>query len=544
MPISRPLVGVAVGAVLLSTAGCSSSGSKPAGGGSTSRASGATATNTDAVKAGGTMTVALAEDPDKLDPSLGRSLVGREVFANLCEKLYDINDKLEIVPQLAAQLPTASPDGKTVTIKLRSGLKFNDGTTLDAAAVKTTLDRDISLPVSARATELKTVSAVKVVDTMTVQLSLSKPFTPLTAALADRAGMIMSPKQLTKLGVNFGTAPVCVGPFSFVSRTTGSQIVLKKSTDYYDAAKVKLDSIVFKVITDGNVRAANVKSGDVQVAERLAPTDIPSIKSDPKLTLITATSIGYQGLTINVGNVSGVGKPVGKVTSALGGSADLRQAFADALDRNAINKVVFSGLYQPACSPIPAASPFSDHAPCPSRDLAAAKKLVASSGVKTPIPVSMIVGTSPEEQRFGQVVQSLEKEAGFDVQLKPTEFASSLDQTDAGKFDVFSIGWSGRVDPDGNVYNFLHTGGALNIAGLSDPAIDAALDDARRSPDMAARAKDYATALAAQAKQNGLIYLYNPQLFLGTAKNVGGLAFYNDGLPRLKTAGFLGGSQG
>lgn len=544
MPISRPLAAGVVGAVLLTVAGCSSSGSKPSGGGSSSNASGAAATNTDAVKAGGTMTVALAEDPDKLDPSLGRSLVGREVFANLCEKLYDINDKLEVVPQLAAALPTTSADGKTVTIKLRSGLKFNDGTALDAVAVKTTLDRDLNLAGSARATEIKTISSVKVVDPMTVQLNLSKPFSPLLAALADRSGMIMSPKQLTKLGTNFGTAPVCVGPFSFVSRTTGSQIVLKKAPDYYDADKVKLDSLIFKVITDGNVRAANLKSGDVQVAERLAPTDIPSIKSDAKLSLITATSIGYQGLTINLGNANGVGKPVGKVTTALAGSPDLRQAFADAIDRNAINKVVFSGLYQPACSPIPTASPFSDHATCPARDLAAAKALVKKTGATTPVPVSMIIGTSPEEQRFGQVVQSLEKEAGFDVQLKPTEFASSLDQTDAGKFDVFAIGWSGRVDPDGNIYNFMHTGGALNIAGLSDPAIDAALDDARASSDMAVRSKDYVTALAAQTKQNGLIYLYNPQLFLGTAKTVGGLAFYDDGLPRLKTAGFLGGSQG
>jgi len=536
---------VAVG--LLVTAACtsgSSGGGASGAGAPTTGASGAVATNTGAVKPGGTMTVALAEDPDKLDPTLGRSLVGREVFANFCEKLYDVNDKLEVVPQLAAALPKTSADGKSVTISLRPGLKFNDGTPLDAAAVKTTLDRDLTLSGSARKSEIKTVKKVAVVDPMTVRLTLATPFAPLSAVLADRAGMIMSPTQLGKLGPRFGTSPVCVGPFSFVSRTTGSQVVLKKSSMYYDAAKVKLDSVIFEIITDGNVRAANLKSGDVAVAERLVPTDVASVKADPKLSLITATSIGYQGLTINVGNASGVGKPVGKVTTALGGSPQLRQAFADALDRDVINKVVFRGLYQPACSPIPTASPYADHEVCPKRDLPAAKKLVAASGMKTPVPVALTIGTTPDEQRFGQVVQSLEKEAGFDVQLKPTEFASSLDQTDAGKYDVFSIGWSGRVDPDGNVYNFLHTGGSLNISGLSDPTIDTPLEDARKNPDMAARTKDYTAALAAQAKVNGLIYLYNPQLFLGTAKGVGGLAYYDDGLPRLKTAGFLGGSKG
>ncbi|GAC1537255.1 MAG: ABC transporter substrate-binding protein [Acidimicrobiales bacterium] len=552
MPLPRPFAWTTMGVALLVAVGACSSGSatssKSATGGNTSSsassANGAVATNTDAVKAGGTMTVALAEDPDKLDPTLGRSLVGREVFANMCEKLYDVNDKLEIIPQLASALPKTSEDGKTVTIAMRSGLKFNDGTPLDAAAVKTSLDRHLTLAGSARKTEISPITEVTVVDPMTVQLTLSKPFAPLTAALADRAGMIMSPAALTKLGANFGTAPVCVGPFSFVSRTTGSEIVLQKAPDYYDAAKVKLDKVIFKIITDANVRVANLKSGDVAVAERLAPTDIPGLKTDPKVSLITATSIGYQGLTINVGNTAGVGKPVGKVSSPLGGSPQLRQAFADALDRDAINKVVFAGLYQPTCSPIPSASPYADKEPCPKRDVAAAKKLIADSGTPAPVTVSLLTGTSPEDLRLGQVIQSLEKEAGFDVQLKPTEFASLLDQTDAGKFDATILGWSGRVDPDGNIYNFLHTGGALNIGGLSDPAVDAPLEDARKTSDMAARAKDYATTLAAQAKDNALIYLYNSQLYLGTAKNVGGLDFFNDGLPRLKTAGFTGAPQG
>ena len=490
-----------------------------------------------AIKAGGTLTVALAEDPDKLDPTLGRSLVGREVFANFCEKLYDINAQLRIVPQLAATLPRVSPNGKTVTIKLRSGIKFNDGTPFDASAVKTTLDRDLTLSGSARAVEIKPVTKVTVLSPTMVQLTLSSPYAPLTAALADRAGMIMSPTQLGKLGADFGTNPICVGPFSFVSRTTGTQIVLKKSTDYYDASKVNLDQVIFKIITDSNVRVANLKSGDVNVAERLAPTDIAGVKSNKKLSLISVASIGYQGLTINIGNTNGVGNPVGKVNTALGSSPALRQAFADALDRDVINKVVFSGFYQPVCSPIPARSPFSDKQPCPKRDLATAKKLVAASGVATPIPVSMVIGTSPDQARFGEVIQALEKEAGFNVQLMPTEFASSLNQTDAGKFDVFAIGWSGRVDPDGNIYNFMHTGGALNIGGLSNPVIDKALEDSRVTSRLATRKKDFATALAEQAKENSLIYLYTQQLYLGIGKNVRGLVYYGDGLPRLKTAG-------
>src|SRR5438045_4542722 len=80
-----------------------------------------------ALKNGGTLTIALESDPDALDPTLARTFVGRMIFADMCEKLYDLNAKLEIVPQLAAALPTFSADKKTVTIKIRTGLKFNDG---------------------------------------------------------------------------------------------------------------------------------------------------------------------------------------------------------------------------------------------------------------------------------------------------------------------------------------------------------------------------------------------------------------------------------
>ncbi|OLE27031.1 MAG: hypothetical protein AUG44_11225 [Actinobacteria bacterium 13_1_20CM_3_71_11] len=141
------------------------------------------------VKNGGTLRVALSAEPDKLDPTLARTLVGRTVFNAICEKLYDVDAKLDVVPQLAAALPEFSADGKTVTIKVRTGVKFADGTPLDAAAVKTSLDRHITLTGSARKSELSSVAGVDATDPTTVTVHLKAPFVPLTAVLADRAGM-------------------------------------------------------------------------------------------------------------------------------------------------------------------------------------------------------------------------------------------------------------------------------------------------------------------------------------------------------------------
>ncbi len=487
---------------------------------------------------GGSLALALAEDPDALDPTLARTLVGREVFVSMCEKLYDVDEELALVPQLAAALPEVSEDGKTATIKVREGVVFNDGTKLDAQAVKTSLDRHRTLPGSARTGDLAVVSAVTVVDPTTVRLSLTGPYAPLTAQLADRAGMIMSPAQLKKLGDKFGTQPVCVGPFAFESRTPGNSIVLKKAPQYYDADQVKLDQVTYRIITDANVRLANVKSGDVQVAERLAATDVGQLESDPSVKLIGQDSLGYQGITINIGNTRGVGKPVGRTTTPLGSSKELRRAFELSLDRKTINQVVFAGKYKPGCTPLPEASPFHDaDFPCTERDVEEAKRLIADAGVPTPVPVQLIVSTSPENLRLGQVVQAQAKEAGFDVKVQPSEFASALDQTDAGKFDTFQVGWSGRVDPDGNIYNFLHTGAPLNISGTSIPELDKLLEQARMTDDQDERKDLYGQALRRAAEDRPILYLYHPVNYLATAPDVVGLAYYADGLPRLKTAG-------
>ncbi len=508
------------------------------GGGGTSGATGTADTDDREAKAGGTLTLALAEDPDALDPTLARTLVSREVFVNMCEKLYDVDEELTLVPQLAAELPEASEDGKTVTIKLRDDVMFNDGTKLDAEAVKTSLDRHRELEGSARSAELSSVASVEVVDPTTVQLTLSAPYAPLTAQLADRAGMIMSPTQLKKLGEKFATDPVCVGPFDFASRTAGSEIVLEKAPDYYDADQVNLDGVTFRIITDANVRQANVKSGDVQAAERISATDVAKLENDPAVKLIGQDSLGYQGVTINIGNVNGVGEPAGKVDTPLGGSPELREAFELSLDRKVINQVVFAGKNQIGCTPLPPASPYHDKSiECATRDVEKAKEIVAGAGVPTPIPVTLDVGTSPDNLRLGQVIQAQAKEAGFAVKVSPGEFASTLDRADTGDFDTLQVGWSGRVDPDGNLYNHTHTGAPLNTSGISNPELDKALDTARLTTDEDERRALYSEAMQILNEERGILYLYHPVNYLATAPDVVGVDYYADGLPRLKTAG-------
>src|SRR5262245_57193841 len=202
-----------------------------------------------------TLRIGLGEDPDILDPTLARTYVGRIVFAALCDKLVDIGPELEIVPQLATEWQWTDSN-KGLVAKLRTGVKFQDGEPLDAAAVKFNIERHLSMPGSNRKGEISAVTGVEIINDHAVKLVLSAPFAPLLAQLTDRAGMMVSPKAAQAAGENFGSHPVCAGPFKFVERVAQDRIVLERFADYGDKDNIKLDRIIYLPIPDSTVRLA------------------------------------------------------------------------------------------------------------------------------------------------------------------------------------------------------------------------------------------------------------------------------------------------
>lgn len=491
------------------------------------------------VKQGGKLVMALSAEPDRLDPTLARSLVSRYVFQAICEKLYDVDAQARIIPQLATDLPKVSDGGKTVTIPVRDGVKFADGTAFDAAAVKSTFERNLTLEGSGRKSELGPITGVDAPDARRVVVHLKQPFAPLTAALADRAGMIMSPKATKALGDKFSSAPVCVGAFKLTKRVPQNSIELSKDSNYYDADKVHLDSISYRIITDANIRAANLRSGDVQVADSLSAQEVPSLRKEKSLSVLQSQSLGYQGVSFNVGNVDGVGAPAKKIDRPAAQNPKVRQAFEYAVDREGLVKVIFNNLNTVACSPISPKSEFTSPAAqnCTPHDPAKAKQLLSEAGVKAPYPINMITSNNPDSLRFAQALQSMVKEGGFDLKIKPVEFASLLDQQDRGDFELLQLGWSGRVDPDANITNFVGTGGSQNVSGYNDPSLDTILDKARQSQDVAQRRDLYAQAVAKIQAADPLIYLYRQRNLTGVSNTLKGVQVFPDGVVRLAFAG-------
>lgn len=481
------------------------------------------------------LVVALNQDPDILDPTLSRTYVGRIIFAQMCEKLYEIDESLNIFPQLAAALPAVSDGGKTVTIKLRPNVKFNDGTAMNAEAVRFSLDRHRQMKGSNRRSELASVASIEVLDPLTVQLRLKAPFAPLTAQLADRAGMPVSPAAAQKLGDKFGTAPVCVGPWQFVERVPQDRIVVERSPHYFDPGAATFDRIVFRIIPDDNVRLANLRSGDIDVMHRVGPTDAGSLKKEGRFEVSSVTGLGFNSVTINLRNKTGKTNPPGDLGTPLANDPRVREALELSIDRAALNQVVWDGQYTVACGPISPNSVYFDKTrTCTTRDIAKAKKLLADAGLAGGYKFEMMVVNNPQQRRVAEVIQGMAREAGFDIGLKPSEFASALKDNDDGKNQAFLIGWSGRVDPDGNIHQAQTCTGPLNATLACDEKVDALLNRAREVTDVAERRGLYRQAIDLIGARRNVIYLYHEHYIVGHPKNLKGYKAVPDGLIRIK----------
>jgi peptide/nickel transport system substrate-binding protein len=473
-----------------------------------------------------TLRIGLAEDPDVLDPTLARTYVGRIVFVALCDKLFDIGPELEIVPQLASGWEWTD-DNKGLIVRVRSGVKFQDGEPLDAAAVKFSIERHLTMPGSNRKAEISAVARVEIIDDHTVKLVLSTPFAPLLAQLTDRAGMIVSPKAAAAAGENFGSHPVCAGPFKFVERVAQDRIVLERFPDYWDKDKIKLERIVYLPIPDSTVRLANLQSGGLDMIERVAAHDLETVRKDSRLKLSTITGLGYTGITVNLANGERAKTPLGQ-------DARVRQALELSIDREAVNQVVFSGEFQPGNQWVSPANPYYiKELPIPARDVDKAKLLLAAAGAPAPV-VAMMVPNTPEILQVAQVIQAMAKDSGFDIRIQATEFASSLQLSSKGDFEAYLIGWSGRTDPDGNIYNFISCKAppALNAERYCNPEVDRELDAARAVGARVERLGHYRKVAGHTLHDLPIIYLYHPKLLYAGNARLTGFTPYPDGLIR------------
>jgi peptide/nickel transport system substrate-binding protein len=476
---------------------------------------------------GGTLRAGLDADPPNLDPHRSTAAVDRQVYQSLYDKLVDTDADLKIVPMLATSW-SVSQDGRTYTLKLRQGVQFHDGTPFNAQAVVYNFNRmrDPKFP-SARKSEIAPVAEVTASDPYTVQIKLERPYSPLMYVLTDRAGMMVSPAAAEKDGLNFALRPVGSGPFSFVEKIPQDHITLKRNPNYWMKGLPYLDQVIFRPFPDDNARVANLKSGDVDIINIVPAPQVKQLAQDSgkpgaAYRLSEHGAFSWQGIWLNV-------------TKPPFDNKALRQAFSASLDRNAIANVVLQGAAFPSYSFFPNGTPAYDPTwKIPPRNIGQAKERLQAGGRAGGFEFTLLTVQGQQAQAIAQAVQSMAADAGIQAKIQIIEFGQLLDVTDKLQHQAALLGWSGRPDPDFDIYPFVTQSGigSFNDAGYTNPQVQTLLDAARVLQSMDQRRRAYSQVTRILADDMPYAWLYFPKEYKLMSTKVHGYEHVPDGMMR------------
>src|SRR3989442_8738876 len=463
--------------------------------------------------------------------------VDRNIMYGIYDSLVRVDPKGNIIPWVAEKWETSS-DGKTVTFSLRKDVKYHDGTTFDADSVKWNIDRYRTTKESRRTADLSAVESVAVVDPSTVKFTLKAAFAPLLAALVDRAGMMLSRKVVESSGADFTLKPFKAGsgPFVLTEAVKNDHYTLEKNKEWWgqdaDGSKLPyLDKIIVRPIVDPDVRLTNLRTGNAQVINGISGKDVPAIKADSSLIYQEVGSFAWDSLIPN------------EAPGFVFNEKRYVKAVAMAIDRDEIlQKGPAQGWGLVGYGPIsPAHFAFDpSFKPWPKADPDGAKKLVAEVG-KGPLKFELLVQSgSAATLQQAQLIQAQLAKADITAEIKTQLFNDIVTLQQAHKhLGMTNVGWSGRLDPDGNTYDFVVTGKPNNDSAYSNAKVDELMNQQRTESDPAKR-----KALLLQAQQ---IYVVDDpsRVWLGftvspivTVKNLLGFTAYPDRIPRFQT-GYL-----
>jgi len=447
---------------------------------------------------GGTLTSSLNADVSSLDYAFDTDAVSKVIISNCVEPLLTVDAQGQPTGLLATSWE--NPDDHTYVFKLRPGVTFQDGTGFNADAVDYSLGRIRGNKASTQYPQLVSIDTIEKPDQQSVKITLSGPYAPFLYTLADNAGRIISPAIGEKYGADRLKVDLTgqgTGPFKFVESTSGDHVTLVRNERYWsrDAFGSQLpyaDKLIYRVIPDNNQALASLRSGEIDAAQLgvgtgAAPLQaVAGLKADPSLSYRTRPTSGNDwDLFFNE-------------TRPPLDSREVRQAISFAIDRAAINDAAFFDtaltldvLFSPAVWA------FDDgYHPYLKRDLARAKQLLAQAGKPNGFALSLLTrSNNPIYQQGAELIKDQLREAGIDVTIQLLETPASVAAMKAGEHQVAYIPGDRSPDPDGLVYPFFSTKGAVNAyTHYSNPEVDALLEKGRTTLDPAARKSIYQQA--------------------------------------------------
>ncbi|RVX42336.1 peptide/nickel transport system substrate-binding protein [Nonomuraea polychroma] len=481
----------------------------------------ATGTGTAAAKG---LVVGVTSDPDTLFPWKATQFQAVNVLQNLYGTLTEFDKDLNVVPGLAESWETAE-DGKTLTLKLRQGVTFADGSTFDSKDVKSSLDKimDEATAAVARAS-LSSVTSVEAPDPATVVLNLTGPDAALPANLAT-VNMAMLSSDDTEEKLN--TAPNGTGPFTLSKRVPSQSITLARNDKYWGGEKPKVPTVEFRVIPDESSIVSAMQSGNVQLAVFNDPLVAQTAEGGGTITVTKTPQLNYHVLQLNARN--GDLKDV-----------NVRLAIQCAIDRQQVLSTAALGEGE-VTGPITATAFKSDpnKRPCPNRDLTKAAEYLSKAGKSGGVTVKTIVsqGEYATSVNEAQNLKAQLAEAKINLELEVLESGAFVDRWVAADFDAAVALNGGRPDPDGSYGRYFTSKGNLNkVAGYSSPELDKLFAEGKATTDQAARKAIYDRVAAHLEENAAWIWLFSGYTYTATTAGVQGFTpMANGSLQYLRT---------
>jgi peptide/nickel transport system substrate-binding protein len=510
------LAGIAVLTLLFAACGGSQTGTS---GGPSTASQGGTPPATGKPVRGGTLTIAMARDVTTFDPLRAQDVYSAMVLDNVADSLFQVDRQGNVVGRLVEK--SENPEPNIYVWTLRRGVKFSDGSDLNAEAVKFNIDRHRNDEKSTRYQDVKDITSIETPDPYTLRVTLKTPFRPFLSKFVGGAGIILNPRAVQTLGdslqrdlTNAGS-----GPFKFVEWKKDTQVVLERNPGYWgkdaDGQQLPyLDKIVLKPFPDENVRLTNIRTGEVDVLVGNPPyKDVKELKGSGDLVVSEAPGLGFSFVMFNT-------------SKAPFDNAALRRAVSYAIDREQIRRTVFFDNGAVLDTVIPESLPTfyqKDAAFHPFLKPDAAKvrqELQAggrASGFKFAFQIS---NASPELQQTAELIKDQLKPFGIDMEIQLLEFAKVIANGNSGDYEALALGWSGSIDPDGNTYSLMYTRAGFNFMKLSNPQLDALLDAGRTQLEPAKAKEAYDGIVRWVNQEQPMIVYFNPPQIVTLRKKV------------------------
>lgn len=423
------------------------------------------------------ITIATSAEPNTGDFHQAVGTISRQLAANIGDALVMLDENLKVQPGLAQSWSQESPTAWV--FHLRRGVKFQDGTPFNAAAVKFNLERLLDPATKSRdANLLASLDRVEVIDDATVRLRLKRPFAPLVRTLAYILGYMASPTAVKAASLqDYGRAPIATGPYKLTQWVAADHITLTANKDYWRGAP-KIDEITWKFVPQSSSRSALLRAGDVDFVESLDGPDLLSVQNDANLVVARIPLLSWNFVGVNTRT-----KPFDSVK--------VRQAVSHAIDSNALVRKVLLGAGLPQNQLVPKGMlGYRDDYKGYAYDPAAAKRLLAEAGYASGVDTELwyATGYTSSVKELSEAVQGYLSAVGIRAKIVVNDLAAWAAARREGRIPMIVMNWgSGTGDSDTSLYSPFHSTEqapkGVNYTFYANPKVDELLTRAREADD-------------------------------------------------------------